>query len=101
MAMTTMDDMDIVANRQLWDPNLSKGYLQKNYARLRRHYKWLRHTQSGTIKEWQHNAKNKQAYRWRGRTESHTLTSGMFDSVISGQIWKAFPDTLLAKIDFF
>jgi hypothetical protein len=59
------------------DGELAKSFLKEIYPKLRLNYKWFRRTQWGEIKEWGRKAKSKEAYRWRGRTPGHTLTSGM------------------------
>ena len=50
------------------------------YPLLKRHYHWFRRTQSGDLQNYArpgHSAN--EAYRWRGRTDQHTLTSGLDD----------------------
>ncbi|KAL9094095.1 MAG: hypothetical protein Q9165_003510 [Trypethelium subeluteriae] len=55
-------------------------YLQSLYPLLKRHYNWYRKTQWGDLKSYERNAfSNKEAYRWRGRTPQHILTSGLDD----------------------
>ncbi|CAG8509008.1 11650_t:CDS:10 [Diversispora eburnea] len=76
---STMDP-EIISNRYLYDQNLAKSYLIEIYPKLRANYNWFRRTQWGEIKEWGRSASNsKEAYRWRGRTPGHTLTSGLDD----------------------
>lgn len=61
-------------------PTLASAYLQSIYPSLRRHYQWFRRTQRGQLKEWGRQATSRvEAYRWRGRTEHHVLTSGLDD----------------------
>lgn len=61
-------------------PTLASAYLQSIYPSLRRHYQWFRRTQVGQLKEWGRRATSRvEAYRWRGRTEHHVLTSGLDD----------------------
>ena len=56
------------------------GYLRQLYPLLRRHYDWFRRTQFGDIKSYDREAySTKEAYRWRGRTVRHCLTSGLDD----------------------
>ena len=58
----------------------SKKYLRRLYPLLQRHYEWFRTTQRGEIRAYDRKAySNKEAYRWRGRTMNHTLTSGLDD----------------------
>ncbi|KJR89943.1 mannosyl-oligosaccharide glucosidase [Sporothrix schenckii 1099-18] len=59
---------------------LGLEYLRALYPRLRRQYDWFRRTQFGDIKSYERSAFSKrEAYRWRGRTEAHVLTSGLDD----------------------
>ncbi|KAK4165149.1 glycoside hydrolase [Cladorrhinum sp. PSN259] len=50
--------------------NSPKPLLKALYPLLGKHYNWFRRTQSGSIPN---------TYRWRGRTPTHTLTSGLDD----------------------
>ncbi|KAH7058874.1 glycoside hydrolase [Macrophomina phaseolina] len=55
-------------------------YLRDLYPLVKRHYFWFRRTQAGDIKSYDREAfSSKEAYRWRGRTPRHILTSGMDD----------------------
>lgn len=59
---------------------LGESYLRSLYPLLRRHYDWFRKTQRGDIKSYDREAySTREAYRWRGRTEAHILTSGLDD----------------------
>lgn len=59
---------------------LGEDYIRKLYPLLRRQYDWFRKTQRGDIKTYDREAfSTKEAYRWRGRTETHLLTSGLDD----------------------
>lgn len=59
---------------------LGENYLRKLYPLLRQQYDWFRKTQRGDIKNYDREAySTKEAYRWRGRTETHILTSGLDD----------------------
>jgi mannosyl-oligosaccharide glucosidase len=61
-------------------PELARGYLVRLYPLLVRHHDWFRRTQSGEIKSWDREAySSKEGYRWRGRTATHCLTSGLDD----------------------
>lgn len=54
--------------------------LRSLYPLLKRHYAWYRRTQKGDIKSYQRDAfSSQEAYRWRGRTPTHILTSGLDD----------------------
>lgn len=56
------------------------AFLREIYPALKRHYEWFRRTQRGQLRQFGRKATSKtEAYRWRGRTETHILTSGMDD----------------------
>ena len=62
------------------DPELAKEYLRELYPLLQRHYDWFRRTQRGDLTSFERpNTAPREAYRWRGRTERHCLTSGLDD----------------------
>ena len=64
----------------LGSESLAREYLQSIYPSLRRHYEWFRRTQRGQIKQYGRKARSRtEAYRWRGRSAEHVLTSGMDD----------------------
>ena len=66
--------------KYLSDPELAQEYLRDIYPKLRRHYDWFRRTQRGQIKQYGRKARSRtEAYRWRGRSAQHVLTSGMDD----------------------
>lgn len=57
-----------------------KSYLRDLYPLLKRQYNWFRKTQRGEVKAYDRTAySKKEAYRWRGRTQTHLLTSGLDD----------------------
>jgi len=61
-------------------PELAVHYLQELYPKLKKHFYWFRKTQYGDLKTYDRDAfSNKEAYRWRGRTVQHVLTSGLDD----------------------
>ena len=67
-------------NRYLADRGLALSFLQTIYQPLKRHYEWFRRTQRGQLKQYGRKARSRtEAYRWRGRSEKHVLTSGMDD----------------------
>lgn len=71
---------DDIADAHLNNPDLAESYLRSIYPALRRHYLWFRRTQKGQLREWHRRPRSKtEAYRWRGRTEEHVLTSGLDD----------------------
>ncbi|KAJ8608479.1 hypothetical protein MRB53_039644 [Persea americana] len=54
--------------------------LREFYPLMKRNYEWYRKTQWGDLKSYDRNAfSTKEAYRWRGRTPQHILTSGLDD----------------------
>lgn len=56
------------------------NHLKSIYPPLKRHYDWFRRTQRGQIKQYSRKARSRtEAYRWRGRSPAHVLTSGMDD----------------------
>ena len=66
--------------RHLSNRSAALQYLRTLYPLLKRHYFWFRKTQSGDIKSYDRAAfSTKEAYRWRGRTPQHVLTSGLDD----------------------
>jgi len=69
-------DPTIISSRYMSDKGLTNDFLKEIYPKLKLNYKWFRRTQWGEIKEWGRRAKSREAYRWRGRTPGHTLTSG-------------------------
>jgi mannosyl-oligosaccharide glucosidase len=64
----------------LTHPTLARSYLESIYPSLRRHYLWFRQTQRGSLKQYGRKPPSRvEAYRWRGRTANHVLTSGLDD----------------------
>src|SRR6266536_309238 len=64
----------------LQSPELAIAYLTDLYPKLKKHYYWFRKTQFGDLKSYDRDAfSSKEAYRWRGRTPQHILTSGLDD----------------------
>ncbi|KAK7749607.1 Processing alpha glucosidase I [Cytospora paraplurivora] len=62
------------------NPNVGLDYLRQLYPLLRRQLFWFKKTQSGDITSYDRDAySSKEAYRWRGRTPRHILTSGLDD----------------------
>ncbi|RDB24187.1 putative mannosyl-oligosaccharide glucosidase [Hypsizygus marmoreus] len=69
-----------IGSQYLQDPELALSFLKSIYKPLKRHYDWFRRTQRGQIKQYARTARSRtEAYRWRGRSEQHVLTSGMDD----------------------
>ncbi|KAG0224250.1 Processing alpha glucosidase I [Actinomortierella wolfii] len=66
-----------VTNRML---DMANDYLGELYPKLRTNYFWMRKTMQGSIREFGRMSRSRsEGYRWRGRTRSHTLTSGLDD----------------------
>lgn len=64
----------------LRDRDAAVAYFNSIYPALRRHYDWFRRTQRGQIKQYGRKARSRtEAYRWRGRSKDHVLTSGLDD----------------------
>lgn len=77
---STSDPLESVRSAHLQDSETAKAYLHDLYPLLKRHYFWFRQTQWGDIKSYDRDAfSTKEAYRWRGRTPTHILTSGLDD----------------------
>ncbi|PCH38371.1 glycoside hydrolase family 63 protein [Wolfiporia cocos MD-104 SS10] len=67
-------------SRYLSSPELALSFCKEIYVPLKRHYDWFRRTQRGQIKQYGRRARSRtEAYRWRGRSQTHVLTSGMDD----------------------
>jgi mannosyl-oligosaccharide glucosidase len=80
MHTTSINDPVFLRNRHLLSPELATAWLEDIYPKIRSNWQWFRRTQRGEIKQWDRQARNsKEAYRWRGRTPNHTLTSGLDD----------------------
>ncbi|KAF1814629.1 mannosyl-oligosaccharide glucosidase [Eremomyces bilateralis CBS 781.70] len=61
-------------------PGAVDAALRDLYPLLTKHYAWFRRTQAGDVKSYDRDAfSTKEAYRWRGRTTTHLLTSGLDD----------------------
>lgn len=77
---STSDPLEGIRSAHLQHPELAISYLKDLYPLLKRHYFWFRRTQWGDIKSYDRVAfSQKEAYRWRGRTPKHILTSGLDD----------------------
>ncbi|RFU34662.1 hypothetical protein B7463_g1592, partial [Scytalidium lignicola] len=62
------------------NPEVANQYLQNIYPLLKRQFQYFHKTQAGDIKTYDREAYNsKEAFRWRGRTPMHILTSGLDD----------------------
>ncbi|KAJ2933986.1 hypothetical protein H1R20_g3111, partial [Candolleomyces eurysporus] len=78
--VNTVPTTNAVESQYLNSPELAFSFLKSIYEPLKRHYEWFRRTQRGQIKQYGRKARSRtEAYRWRGRSEQHVLTSGMDD----------------------
>ncbi|KAH8920581.1 glycoside hydrolase family 63 protein [Atractiella rhizophila] len=78
--LTSSSKEHSVADRHVHSASLAQAFLKSIYPKLKRHYEWFRRTQRGQIKEWNRRARSRtEAYRWRGRSMDHVLTSGLDD----------------------
>ncbi|KAI7968743.1 hypothetical protein EIK77_005759 [Talaromyces pinophilus] len=74
------DIADSLRSAHLESKELAESYLHAIYPLLRRQYFWFKKTQWGDVKSYDREAySSKEAYRWRGRTVRHILTSGLDD----------------------
>ena len=73
-------EMKSLENSDLANPSAVKDWLAQLYPLLQRNFEWYRKTQWGDLKSYDRPAfSSKEAYRWRGRTPLHILTSGLDD----------------------
>ncbi|KPV71697.1 glycoside hydrolase family 63 protein, partial [Rhodotorula graminis WP1] len=73
-------DPTALASLHLKSPTLAASFLRGVYPKLKSHYEWFRRTQRGEIRAYGRRARSgREAYRWRGRTADHVLTSGLDD----------------------
>ena len=71
---------DAIQNAHVDIPEVANQYLEAIYPLLKRQYHWFRRTQAGDLSTYDREATSgKEAYRWRGRTVQHVLTSGLDD----------------------
>lgn len=77
---SSSDPLESIRSAHLQDRTLALKYLTEIYPLLKRQYFWFRRTQWGDIKSYDRSAfSTKEAYRWRGRSDRHILTSGLDD----------------------
>ncbi|KAH9998556.1 glycoside hydrolase family 63 protein [Xylariaceae sp. FL0662B] len=70
----------VLENAHVDNPALGIEYLRNLYPLLRRQFLWFKKTQFGDINSYDREAySTKEAYRWRGRSVQHILTSGLDD----------------------
>lgn len=73
-------DFTGITDAHLRYPDLLISYAEEIYPKLQRHYQWFRRTQKGELDEFDREPYSpREAYRWRGRTYSHCLPSGLDD----------------------
>lgn len=60
------------------NPQLLANYTRGIYPKLKLHYERFRESQKGLVEEFDR-GHNLEAYRWRGRTTTHCLASGLDD----------------------
>ncbi|KAJ3089596.1 Processing alpha glucosidase I [Quaeritorhiza haematococci] len=76
----TTDDPMFITKQFLADHSQTLRYLKSVYPHFKRQYEWFRKTQWGDIKGYPgRKSRSSEAYRWRGRVDQHTLTSGLDD----------------------
>lgn len=69
-----------VGGQVLATPDSIRAWLKQLYPFLQKNFEWYRKTQWGDLKTYDREAfSSKEAYRWRGRTPRHILTSGLDD----------------------
>ncbi|KAG2418827.1 hypothetical protein HFD88_001928 [Aspergillus terreus] len=74
------DETERLRSAYLQQPELGEMYIRSIYPLLKKHYFWYRNTQRGDITSYDREAySTKEAYRWRGRSVQHILTSGLDD----------------------
>ncbi|KAL4927481.1 mannosyl-oligosaccharide glucosidase [Aspergillus undulatus] len=79
-AQTYLDDKEGQHSVYVKQPELGQDFVRSIYPLLKKHYFWYRSTQFGDVKSYDREAfSTKEAYRWRGRSVQHILTSGLDD----------------------
>jgi mannosyl-oligosaccharide glucosidase len=74
------DIHESLATASLDNSEVGLEHLRRLYPLLERQFQWFRRTQAGDIKSYDREAfSSREAYRWRGRTPTHCLTSGLDD----------------------
>lgn len=74
------DQGPLLHTAHLDNAELGGDFLRNIYPLLRRQYDWFRKTQRGDIRGYEREAfSTREGYRWRGRTETHILASGLDD----------------------
>ncbi|KAI5955069.1 CWH41 [Candida jiufengensis] len=63
----------------LSNPQVLLNYTKQVYPNLKNHFEMFRRTQKGYIEEFERPIANEEVFRWRGRTYTHCLASGLDD----------------------
>jgi mannosyl-oligosaccharide glucosidase len=80
IANGTLTTSDGLQTAHLAHRELANQYLSAIYPLLKKQYEWFQRTQAGDLNSYDRDAfSSKHAYRWRGRTVQHILTSGLDD----------------------
>ncbi|KAI1765931.1 glycoside hydrolase family 63 protein [Hypoxylon sp. FL1150] len=75
-----LSEHPVLESAHVDNPSLGIEYLRSLYPLLRRQFLWFKKTQFGDIRSYDRDAySTKEAYRWRGRSVQHILTSGLDD----------------------
>ncbi|KAI5865551.1 glycoside hydrolase family 63 protein [Durotheca rogersii] len=75
-----LSEGSVLESAHVDNPALGVEYLRNLYPLLRRQFLWFKKTQFGDISSYDRDAySKKEAYRWRGRSVQHILTSGLDD----------------------
>lgn len=73
-------DFTELTDAHLKYPDLLIDYAEKIYPKLQSHYEWFKRTQRGELEEFEREPFSPvEAYRWKGRTFTHNLPSGLDD----------------------
>jgi mannosyl-oligosaccharide glucosidase len=72
------------ASIRLYESTVDKSeqiaiFLKKVLPKFKLNYEWFKKTQYGHIKSWNYNFQDLVAFKWRGRSGHHILTSGLDD----------------------
>lgn len=73
-----IDEIHDLGDVMLHDKRLLLEYAREIYPKLKLHFQLFRKSQKGVIDEFDRGT-NEEAYRWRGRTLTHCLASGIDD----------------------
>ena len=79
-AATEASEQQVIGHSGSANPVAVKAWLRQLYPLVQRNFDWYRKTQYGDLKSYERPAfSSREAYRWRGRTPKHILTSGLDD----------------------